>query len=143
MAKTVKDTTPTATALALLESGPGAQAGFTEQDIIRQLIDSSEVLSSRLKGKLRTSTGQADTLDALETASRAGQAQAETSLKLCQRIWTAYTKYIRAQAAKDRLVDSLFYGYFWKNDGDVAAGNQYCFATDGRRHNAFADFKVV
>lgn len=76
MAKTVNVTaqaTPTANTLAMLDASSGAQNGYTEQDIIRQMIDSSEFLSSRLKGKLRTSvTAAVDNSEALETASRVG-----------------------------------------------------------------------
>lgn len=149
MAKTVNVTaqgTPTANTLALLDAGSGAQTGITEQDLIRQLIDSSEFLSSRLKGKLRTSVGGKDDAasEALDTASRTGQTQVETSLKLCQRMWSAYTKYIRSQCNKDRLVDTLLYGFFFKKDGDdLTTGPQYCYANDAKRGNAFADFKLI
>ena len=57
MAKTVNVTahSPTANNLALLDGSSGAQNGYNEQDIIKQLIDTSEFMSSRLKGKLRSS----------------------------------------------------------------------------------------
>ena len=119
MAKTVHVTaqaTPTANTLALLDASNN-QSGFTEQDLIRQIIDNSEFMSSRLKGKLRTSVAPAvDASEALDTPSRTGQTQVETSLKLCQRMWSAYTKYIRTQCNKDRLVDTLLYGFFFKKD---------------------------
>ena len=60
-------------------------------------------------------------------------------------MWQAYTKYIRAQCNKDRLVDSLLYGFYFKKtaEGDETLPPQYMFATDAKRSNAFSDFKLV
>lgn len=87
MAKTVNVTahsTPTANNLALLDGSGGAQNGYSEQDIIKQLIDTSEFMSSRLKGKLRSSVPAAvEGTEVPDTASRTSQTQVETTLKLC------------------------------------------------------------
>lgn len=59
-------------------------------------------------------------------------------------MWTAYTKYIRTQVNKDRLVDTLLFGHvFKKSEDDMAATSQYCYAIDKQRSNAFADFKLM
>ncbi len=128
MAKTIPVTaqavnaTPTANNLQILEANVGNLPGYNEQDLIKQLMDTSEFSSSRLKGKLRTSVGGAaapEAEGASEVASRAGQSALETSTKLCQRIWAAYVKYIRAQCNKDRVVDSLLYGFFFKKGAEA------------------------
>ena len=67
------------------------QAGnltVTEQDLIRQLIEGSETKSANY----------------------------EQSLKLCMRIWSGYSKFIRSQCNKDRVIDSLYFGSFLKKD---------------------------
>jgi hypothetical protein len=59
-------------------------------------------------------------------------------------MWSAYTKYIRTQVNKDRLVDTLLFGHvFKKSEDDLAATSQYCYAIDGKRSNAFGDFKLM
>ena len=37
----------------------------------------------------------------------------QESLKLCMKIWSGYTKYVRSQANKNRIVDSLYFGKFY------------------------------
>ena len=79
------NTTPTATNLAILDGNIGNQSGYSEQDLIKLIIDTSDFQSSRLKGKLRTSVGGApEAQDAMsEVNSRTGQSALETSTKLC------------------------------------------------------------
>lgn len=36
-----------------------------------------------------------------------------TQVKLCMRIWSGYTKYIRSQCIKDRIIDSIYFGSFF------------------------------
>lgn len=37
-------------------------------------------------------------------------------LKLGMRIWSGFTKFIRSQCSKDRLIDSIYFGSFYKQD---------------------------
>jgi len=37
-------------------------------------------------------------------------------LKLGMRIWSGFTKFIRSQCSKDRLIDSIYFGTFYKQD---------------------------
>ena len=38
----------------------------------------------------------------------------DQTVRLYQRLWSGYTKFIRSQCNKDRLVDSLLFGCFFK-----------------------------
>ena len=76
----------------------------------------------------------------------------ETSIKLCQRIWSGYTKFIRSQCNKDRVIDSAFFGTFFKrdvtkdDDGDLdmkKAATGYCYVADLKRSSSFSEFKLV
>ena len=62
-------------------------------------------------------------------------------LKMCMRIWSGFTKFIRSQCNKERVIDSLFFGTFYKKDSQSETKNPYVFVTDSSR-NAFNDMKV-
>jgi len=36
-------------------------------------------------------------------------------LKMFLRIWSGYSKFIRSQCLKERVIDSLYFGCFYKN----------------------------
>jgi hypothetical protein len=87
-----------------------------------------------------------------ETASKAGIREVEASIKLCQRIWSGYTKFIRSQCNKDRVIDSTFFGTFFKrdvtkdDDADLdmkKAATGYCYVADLKRSSSFSEFKLV
>jgi hypothetical protein len=71
------------------------------------------------------------------------------------RIWSGYTKFIRSQCNKDRLIDSIYFGSFFKRDtapsmlGGMEAekmlgpGNTYGLVNDTKKFNTFAEFKTV
>ena len=71
------------------------------------------------------------------------------------RIWSGYTKFIRSQCNKDRIIDSIYFGSFLKKDtapsvlGGVdadkllAPGNTYALVNDCKKYNTFAEFKTV
>ena len=100
---------------------------MTEQDLIRILIDNSESKNE----------------------------YHHTQVKLCMRIWSGYTKFIRSQCNKDRLIDSVYFGSFFKRDtapsmlGGMEAekmlgpGNTYGLVNDTKKFNTFAEFKTV
>lgn len=58
---------------------------LTEQDLIRTLIDSSESKTE----------------------------YHSTQVKLCMRIWSGFTKFIRSQCNKERIIDSIYFGSFF------------------------------
>ena len=53
-----------------------------------------------------------------------------------QRIWSAYTKFIRSQCNKDRVIDSLYFGAFYKSGVD-----SYCLTGLGKEH--VNEFKIA
>jgi hypothetical protein len=57
--------------------------------------------------------------------------------KMCQRIWSGYTKYIRQQCKKDKHVDSLFFGTYVKKESeakDPEDNVQYKLLADTNNH---------
>lgn len=42
--------------------------------------------------------------------------QNDNPLKLCMRIWSGYTKFLRSQCNKDRVIDSIYFGQFFRKD---------------------------
>lgn len=58
------------------------------------------------------------------------------------RIWSGFTKFIRSQCNKERIIDSLFFGTFYKKIGAADQKNPYVFVTDGSR-NMFNDLKLI
>ena len=80
---------------------------------------------------------------------------AEQSIKLCMRIWSGYTKFIRSQCNKDRLIDSIYFGSFFKKEsgdgGDTTdtdrkipiGGNTYAVINDSKKFNTFSEFKAL
>lgn len=59
------------------------------------------------------------------------------------RIWSGFTKFIRSQVNKDRIIDSLFFGTFYKKDSSNAeTKNPYVFVTESQR-NTFIDIKLI
>jgi len=62
--------------------------------------------------------------------------------KMCQRIWSAYTKYIRQQCRKERQVDSFYFGSFIKkNSEDEDETIQYKQLVDINNH--FSNLKSI
>lgn len=55
-------------------------------------------------------------------------------MKMCQRIWSGFTKYIRQQCKKDKVVDSLLFGVYAKKETttqDDTETHQYKLFADG------------
>ena len=47
-------------------------------------------------------------------------AQNDNPLKLCMRIWSGFTKFLRSQCNKDRVIDSIYFGQFFRKEtGDT------------------------
>ena len=71
------------------------------------------------------------------------------------RIWSGFTKFLRAQCNKDRVIDSLYFGnYFRKEAADPAkvdeedkkglAGNVYACIHDAiKKNNSYLEFKQI
>ena len=71
------------------------------------------------------------------------------------RIWSGYTKFIRSQCNKDRIIDSIYFGSFLKKDTApsvlggadadklLAPGNTYALVNDCKKFSTFAEFKTV
>lgn len=78
-----------------------------------------------------------------------------TQVKLCMRIWSGYTKFIRSQCNKDRIIDSIYFGSFLRKDTApsmmggleadklIAPGNTYALVNDSKKFSTFAEFKTV
>jgi hypothetical protein len=68
----------------------------------------------------------------------------QPAVRICLRLWSAYTKYIRQQCKKDRVVDSLFFGTFAKSpkqdSTDEDENIQYKMHADA---NVFPGLKVI
>lgn len=43
-------------------------------------------------------------------------AKPDKHIRMCLRIWSGFTKFIRSQCNKDRVVDSIYFGNFVKVD---------------------------
>lgn len=105
--------------------------------------------SSRLR-KVRGSHNALD-MDTESVASRAMQRENENSIRLCQRIWSGYTKFIRSQCNKDRVIDSMFFGSFFKREeklDDVGEDmkkntSNYGFIADIKKQATYSEFKLV
>ena len=72
----------------------GTQGSCNEQELIRQLIEQADMGAARIKSKVRASA--TTPLDQDETVSRTRDSATEASIKLCQRIWSGYTKFLRS-----------------------------------------------
>ena len=71
------------------------------------------------------------------------------------RIWSGYTKFIRSQCNKDRIIDSIYFGSFLRKDtapsimGGAEAdkllgpGATYALVNDTKKFATFAEFKTV
>lgn len=46
------------------------------------------------------------------------RSQADHPAKVCQRIWSAYSKYIRQQCKRNKVVDSVYFGIYAKKETD-------------------------
>lgn len=66
------------------------------------------------------------------------------------RIWSGYTKFLRSQCNKDRVIDSLYFGTFFRketgeadgNDEKGTAGNSYaCIHDPKSQNNQYLEFK--
>jgi hypothetical protein len=71
-----------------------------------------------------------------------GPSSKNDKLKTCMRIWSGFTKFIRSQCNKERIIDSLFFGTFYKKTAGGDMKNPYVFVTDGAR-NMFNDLKLI
>lgn len=65
-----------------------------------------------------------------------GQESWQSKQKECQRIWSAFTKFIRSQCNKNRVIDSQYFGAFFKLDEDT-----YCMTGLGK--DAINEFKIA
>lgn len=82
-------------------------------------------------------------------AGTAGKGGSE-SLKTCLRIWSGFTKFIRSQCNKGRIIDSQHLGTFYRdgaNDAgvlssDPAASQRYVFALGGKSNGLLGEFKM-
>ena len=86
-----------------------------------------------------------DTVSQLTKVSRVSQvggAKNGDKLKMCMRIWSGFSKFIRSQCNKERIIDSLYFGTFYKKDTYKDTKNPYVFVTESAR-NTFSDIKVV
>jgi len=61
----------------------------------------------------------------------------DSAYRMCLRIWSAYTKYIRQQTKKDRLIDSIYFGCFYHKEN--VEHSTYCMVENG----AFGELKFV
>lgn len=65
------------------------------------------------------------------------------------RIWSGYTKFIRSQCNKYRVIDSIYFGYFFKKESNIIEtdpdkkGNFYGFYNDPRKNLNYSEFKNV
>lgn len=67
------------------------------------------------------------------------------------RIWSGYTKFLRSQCNKERVIDSLYFGLFYRkesNDKDGeentgTAGNTYACIHDNKKAANFLEFKSI
>ena len=68
------------------------------------------------------------------------------------RIWSGYTKFIRSQCNKDRIIDSIYFGAFFRkesaeNNGEEntgTAGNTYaCIHDPNRKVTNNIEFKLA
>jgi hypothetical protein len=76
----------------------------SELDLIRLLCENG-------KFKIKGDTDS-------ETLSQAGKSS-DAVLRQCRIIWSGYSKFIRSQCNKGRLIDSIYFGSFYKNEGYV------------------------
>ena len=60
---------------------------------------------------------------------------------MCMRIWSGFSKFIRSQCNKDRVIDSLYFGSFYRKDSNQDTKNPYVFVTESAR-NTFNDIKL-
>ena len=98
-----------------------AQNGITtEQDLIRLLNDQQDnnpKLKSHQKKAGQNINNWVQTSNEKNADGNPELALSnESSFKLCTRIWSGYTKFIRSQCNKDRLIDSIYFGTFFKKD---------------------------
>ena len=67
--------------------------------------------------------------------------------KLCMRIWSGYTKFLRSQCNKDRVIDSIYFGQFFKKetpeatDGEDVQPTYACIHDLGKNGNQYLEFK--
>ena len=112
---------------SLISEKSGYGQHLTEQELIRILIDNSESKNE----------------------------YHHTQVKLCMRIWSGYTKFIRSQCNKDRIIDSIYFGSFFQKDtapsmmggleGDkiLGPGSTYGLVNDCKKFSTYAEFKNV
>ena len=62
-----------------------------------------------------------------DTLSQAGKSN-ETAVRQCRIIWSGFSKFIRSQCNKGRLIDSLYFGQFFKKDQEYSCVHDSAFA---------------
>ena len=83
-----------------------------------------------------TATNNKPFADLGAQAQQQGKDKVPNKEKEHQRIWSAYTKFIRSQCNKDRVIDSLYFGAFYKSGVD-----SYCLTGLGKEH--VNEFKIA
>lgn len=81
--------------------------------------------------------------------AKAGRGGTE-SLKACLRIWSGFSKFIRSQCSKGRIIDSQHLGTFYRDgpseagalSSDPAAAPRYVFALGGKSNALLSEFKL-
>jgi|TARA_B110000305_G_C19406914_1_gene623273 hypothetical protein len=59
------------------------------------------------------------------------------AIRMCMRIWSGFSKFIKSQCNKDRVIDTLFFGSFYLGDGE------YVYVSEGKGQGAFGEFKLL
>ena len=105
---------------------PSDSVQCTEQEIIRLVSDQ---LNFKFREKVSNAAPQSynskvntnlieNFSDERSMATYASNKTVEGSpVRMCYRVWSGYTKFIRQQCKKGRVVDSLLFGVFSKKSG--------------------------
>lgn len=123
----------------------------TEQEIIRVVAETINIkFRERATGtqSFHSNVQSHNFNDAFsEERSMVTQASYKTvdsPARMCYRIWSGYTKFIRQQCRKERVCDSQLFGVFSKkpSENDDEDNAQYLFHPD-KNHPCFPDFLCV
>ena len=74
--------------------------------------------------------------DAMSTFSGVQSQNKDSHYRLCLRIWSGFSKYIRSQCNKDRICDSVYFGQFLKSNMGDAENPRYIFVNDNSKSNS-------
>ncbi len=122
---------------------------ITDQDLIRSIVEGPADAPVKAKQKQARSTSNQwfDDQQSVRPNSESGDRLSQVSksfneyyfpptkgggeniIKLYQRIWSGYTKFMRSQCNKDRLVDSLYFGSFYRKELQIANSPELGFDT--------------